>query len=232
MEVVEGHNDFVDPNPSHRVSIRHGLTLGGTDTTTTTLTWAVASLLNNPQALKNAQEELQIHIGEQRQVEESDIKNLVYIQAIVKEILRLYPPAQLLPPRENTEDCIVGGHHIPAGTRLFVNLWKIHRDPQVWPKPLEFRPERFLTTHKDVDLKGKHFDLMPFGSGSRVCPRISFALQVVHFTLASLLHAFDITTPTNELVDMTESFGFSNVKAMPLQVRLTPRLPSKLYGGW
>ncbi|KAF7141798.1 hypothetical protein RHSIM_Rhsim06G0040100 [Rhododendron simsii] len=209
-----------------------GITLGGTDTTATTLTWAVALLLNNPQALKNAQEELQIHIGEQRQVEESDIKNLVYIQAIVKEALRLYPPSQLLPPRETIEDCIVGGHHIPAGTRLFVNLWKIHRDPQVWPEPLEFRPERFLTTHKDVDLKGKHFDLMPFGSGRRVCPGISFALQVVHFTLASLLHAFDITTPTNELVDMTESFGFSNVKAMPLQVHLTPRLPSKLYGGW
>jgi cytochrome P450 len=207
-----------------------GLTLGGTDTTTTTLTWAVALLLNNPRVLKKAQAELDTHVGRQRQVEESDIKNLVYIQAITKETLRLYAPAQLLPPRESTEDCIVGGYHVAAGTRLFVNLWKIHRDPRVWPEPGEFRPERFLTTHKDVDLKGKHFELMPFGSGRRVCPGISFALQVVQFTLASLVHAFEITTQVNEHVDMTESFGFSNVKAIPVEVLLTPRLCSELYG--
>lgn len=207
-----------------------GLTLGGTDTTTTTLTWAVALLLNNPRVLKKAQAELDMHVGRQRQVEESDIKNLVYIQAITKETLRLYAPAQLLPPRESTEDCIVGGYHVAAGTRLFVNLWKIHRDPRVWPEPGEFRPERFLTTHNDVDLKGKHFELMPFGSGRRVCPGISFALQVVQFTLASLVHAFEITTQANEHVDMTESFGFTNVKAIPVEVLLTPRLCSELYG--
>ncbi|GFY86919.1 hypothetical protein Acr_05g0005580 [Actinidia rufa] len=153
------------------------------------------------------------------------MKNLVYLQAIVKESLRLYPPAQLLPPRETTEDCNVGGYHVPAGTRLFINIWKLHRDPHWWLDPLEFRPDRFLTTHKDVDVRGKHFELLPFGSGRRACPGISFALQVVQFTLARLLQAFEIATPCGELVDMTASFGFTNVMETPLEVVLAPRLP-------
>ncbi|GFS33158.1 cytochrome P450, family 82, subfamily C, polypeptide 2 [Actinidia rufa] len=206
------------------------LTLGGTDTQTTTLTWALALLLNNKSILKKAQDELDLHVGRERQVEESDVKNLPYLQAIVKESLRLYPPAQLLPPRETTEDCIVGGYHVPAGTRLFVNVWKLHRDPHVWPDPMEFRPERFLTTHKDVDVRGKHFELMPFGSGRRACPAISFGLQVMQFTLASLLHAFEIATPCGELVDMTESFGFNNAMETPIEVVLNPHLPPQLYG--
>ena len=86
------------------------LILGGSDTSTTTLTWTLALLLNNKQTLKKAQDELDLHVGRERQVEESDMKNLVYLQAIVKESLRLYPPAQLLPPRETTEDCNVGGY--------------------------------------------------------------------------------------------------------------------------
>jgi len=207
-----------------------GFTLGGTDTTPTTLTWAVALLLNNPHALKKAQEELDTHVGGQRQVKESDMKNLVYIQAIIKETMRLHSPIQLITIRENVEDCIVGGYHVPAGTRLFVNLWKIHHDPRVWPEPWEFWPERFLTTHKDVDLRGKHFDLIPFGSGRRGCPGVSFTLQIVEFTLASLVHAFEIATPTGEPVDMSEGSGFPNRKVMPLEVILTPRLPTELYG--
>ncbi|KAI8005140.1 Cytochrome P450 82A3 [Camellia lanceoleosa] len=206
------------------------LTLGATDTTTVTLTWALALLLNNQQVLKRAQDELQTHVGSHRQVKESDMKELPYLQAIVKETLRLYPPAQLSPPREAVEDCFVGGYHVPTGTRLFLNLWKIHRDPQVWADPLEFQPERFLTINKDVDVRGQHFELIPFGSGRRACPGISFALQVVQFTLASLLHSFEFATPSDEVVDMTESNGFTNIKATPLQVLLIPRLPAEFYG--
>lgn len=191
----------------------------------------MALLLNNPHALKKAQEELDTHVGSERQVKETDMKNLVYIRAIIRETMRLHSPIQLFTIRETTEDCTVRGYHVPAGTRLFVNLWKIHHDPQAWaPDPWEFRPERFLTTHKDVDLRGKHFDLIPFGSGRRVCPGISFTTQILELTLASLVHAFEIATPTGEPVDMTEGSGFPNKKVMPLEVRLTPRWPPELYG--
>lgn len=202
--------------------------LGGTDTTAVSLTWALSLLLNNPEALKKAQDELDSLVGRERQVQDSDLKNLVYLQAIVKETTRLYPSAVLSVPHESVEDCTTAGYHIPAGTRLLVNLYKIHRDPNVWLDPLEFRPERFLTTHKHCDVRGQNYEFIPFGTGRRVCPGISFALQVMQLTLASLLHSFDITTP-NEPVDMTEADGLTNLKATPLEVNLTPRLPEQLY---
>ncbi|KAL5080125.1 hypothetical protein RYX36_008546 [Vicia faba] len=205
------------------------LILGATDTSTVTLTWVICLLLKNPHALKKVKEELNIQIGEERFIDESDMKNLVYLQAIVKETLRLYPPGPLSAPREFTEDCILGGYHIKKGTRLITNLWKIHTDPSIWPDPLEFKPERFLTTHKDVDVKGQDFELLPFGSGRRICPGISFGLHMIHLTLANFLHSFDILNGSTEPVDMSEVLGMTNEKATPLEIRVKPYFSPKYY---
>ncbi|KAJ9567963.1 hypothetical protein OSB04_003929 [Centaurea solstitialis] len=193
------------------------LLVAGLDTTSVTLTWALSLLLNNPKALKIAQDEIDEHVGKDRQVEESDLKNLVYLDVIIKETMRLYPPGPLSVPHESMEDCIVAGYNIPKGTRLLVNLWKMHRDPNIWSDPLEFRPERFLARHKDIDVKGKHFELLPFGSGRRICPGVSFALHVLRFTLATLIQQFMLKRPSNEPIDMTESSGLTDSKATPLE---------------
>ncbi|XP_050124287.1 cytochrome P450 82A3-like [Malus sylvestris] len=203
---------------------------GGADTTTVAVTWAISLLLNNPHVMKKALNELDTKIGRQRVVSDEDISNLVYIQAIVKETLRLYPGGPLSGPRIFTEDCTIAGYHIRKGTRFIPNFWKIQTDPQNWPEPFEFKPERFLTTHKDVDLKGQHFQFLPFSSGRRACPGLAFGLQLVQFTLASFLHAFEISNPSSAPIDMTESFGMTNLKAAPLNVLIKPRLSSKLYG--
>ncbi|XP_059636730.1 cytochrome P450 CYP82D47-like [Cornus florida] len=202
---------------------------GGADTSTVMMTWVVSLLMNNLHVLKKAQEELDVHVGKQRQVDESDICKLVYLQAIVKETLRLYPAAPLGGPREFTEDCTVGGYQIPKGTRLMLNLWKLQRDPRLWSNPSEFQPERFLTTHKNVDVKGQHFELIPFGAGRRICPGTTLGLQLLHLILATLLHGFDLSTPNNAPVDMTESVGLTNMKATPLEVFVAPRLSPHLY---
>ncbi|GAB4861025.1 hypothetical protein Ancab_040056 [Ancistrocladus abbreviatus] len=199
------------------------------DTSTITLTWTLSLLLNNRRVLKEVQDELDLHVGKNRVVEESDLKNLVYLQATIKETLRLYPATPLSVPHEAMTDCNISGYHVPAGTMLFVNLHKIHRDPQLWSDPIEFRPERYLTTHNNIDLRGRDFEFIPFGSGRRVCPGISFALQIMQFTLANLLHGFDIKTPGDEPVNMTESPGLTMPKALPLDVILTPRLHDHLY---
>ncbi|KAJ9186672.1 hypothetical protein P3X46_002218 [Hevea brasiliensis] len=201
----------------------------GSDTTSTMLTWAISLLLNNRFALKKAQEELDLHVGVERQVDESDLKNLVYLQAVIKETLRLYPVAPLSGPRQALEDCTIGGYHVSAGTRLMVNVWKIHRDPRLWTDPSAFQPQRFLTSHVGVDVRGQHFVLIPFGSGRRSCPGTSFALHALHLTIARLLHAFDLSTPMDQPVDMTEGPGVILPKATPLEVLLSPRLPAKLY---
>nr|BBD34751.1 N-methystylopine hydroxylase [Eschscholzia californica subsp. californica] len=196
--------------------------LGGSDTTTVTLTWALSLLLNHPQVLKRAKEELDSQVGKERQVEDSDIPNLPLIQAIIKETMRLYPAGPLI-ERRTMEDCEVAGFHVPAGTRLLVNLWKMQRDKEVWSEePLEFRPERFLTSNTEVDLKGQHYELIPFGAGRRICPGVSFAVQLMHLVLARLLHGFEMTTPMGEKVDMTESAGLISHKITPLEVLIKP----------
>ncbi|KAL4566312.1 hypothetical protein LXL04_030426 [Taraxacum kok-saghyz] len=196
----------------------------GTDTTTVTLTWALALLVNNPHVLEKAQQELENHVGKDRMVEESDLNNLVYLQAIIKETMRLYPALPLSVPHESTEDCIVGGYNVPKGTRLFVNTWKIQHDPKIWEDPFEFIPERFLTSMNDIDVKGQHFELIPFGSGRRMCLGMSFALKVVLLILASIIHVYDFQNPSLEKIDMTESFGLTNHKATPLELLVAPRL--------
>lgn len=200
------------------------LILAGSDTTTVTMIWALSLLLNNQEALKRAQLELDEQVGRHKQVKESDVRNLKYLQAIVKETLRLYPAGPLGIPHESMEDCKIVGYHIPAGTRLIVNIQKLQRDPLVWEDPCEFRPERFLTSHKDFKIRGKSPQFIPFGNGRRMCPGISFALQIMHLTLANLLHGFEIERPSKELLNMEESAGMTSIKKDPLQVILTPRL--------
>ncbi|MBA0791015.1 hypothetical protein Gohar_015621 [Gossypium harknessii] len=210
-------------------SSNDNLFLAGSDTTSITLTWILSNLMNNRHALKCAQEELDLKVGRDKWVQDSDIEKLVYLQAVVKETLRLYPPGPISVPHEASEDCSIGGYHVGKGTRVIVNLWKLHRDPQVWSNPDVFEPERFLTSHADVDVLGQHFELIPFGSGRRSCPGITLALQMTHLTIASILQGFELSTPFGETVDMSEGLGITMPKATPLEVILSPRLPSAMY---
>ncbi|XLT63298.1 hypothetical protein HN873_019822 [Arachis hypogaea] len=205
------------------------LILGATDTSSVTNIWAICLLLNNPHTLEKLREEMDIHVEKERCINESDINKLVYLQAVVKETLRLYPPSPLSGIREFREDCTLGGYHVRKGTRLLTNVWKIQVDPSIWEDPLEFKPERFLTSHKDVDAKGNHFEYIPFGSGRRICPGISFGLRSAHLTLASFLHSFEISKISNDPVDMTSVVEITNIKVTPLKVLIKPRLPPNLY---
>ncbi|XP_059285807.1 xanthotoxin 5-hydroxylase CYP82C4-like [Lycium ferocissimum] len=201
------------------------------DTTAGTLAWAISLLLNNPKLLMKTQEEIDLHVGKNRQVDESDTQNLVYIQAIIKETLRLYPASPLLGPREAMDNCEVGGYKITPGTRFIVNVWKIQRDPRVLEDPDSFKPDRFLmSSHSNVDVKGQDFELIPFGSGRRSCPGASLALQVLHLMLARLLQAFEFSKPLDDQpIDLTESPSLTIPKATPLDVLITPRISANLY---
>ncbi|GFQ03551.1 cytochrome p450 82c4 [Phtheirospermum japonicum] len=222
--MIEGHNRDTIIKATMLI-----LLMAGSESTAEALIWAVSLLLNNPRALQIAQEELDTHVGRHRPVEEADIKNLNYLQAIVKETLRLYPPGPLSGPRESTEDGYIGNYYVPKGTRLVVNLWKLHRDPKVWSNPDEFRPERFLEEHNNVGYMGQNFEYTPFGSGRRMCPGVTFALLIVHLALARLLQGYWVSTPMNMLVDMTEGKGLALPKVKPLVVALVPRLARELY---
>ncbi|PIN09967.1 hypothetical protein CDL12_17446 [Handroanthus impetiginosus] len=194
------------------------------------LIWALSLLLNHRHVLKKVQQELDDQIGKNRRVTESDLNNLPYLYAVVKETLRLYPASPLSGLREFSEDTTVGNYKIPKGTWLILNSWKLQRDPRVWQEnPSKFMPERFLKAHKKLDVKGQSFELLPFGAGRRICPGMNFGLQMMHLVLASLLQSFEVSTVADEAVDMTESAGLTNLKATPLDVLVAPRLASRLY---
>ncbi|CAL4931118.1 unnamed protein product [Urochloa decumbens] len=226
-----------DPNlevPIERDDVK-GFTLdligGGTDTSAVTVEWAISELLRNPKVLAKAIEELERVIGRDRLVGEEDIPNLPYMEAIVKETMRLHPVAPLLTPRVSREDASVGRYDIPAGTRVLVNVWAIGRDPAVWEAPMEFRPERFIGGDS-VDVKGQDFKLLPFGSGRRMCPGIGLGLKMVHMILANLLHAFAWRLPdgvTAEELSMEETFSLTVPRRVPLQAVAEPNLPAHLY---
>ncbi|KAL4602654.1 hypothetical protein ACB092_10G069100 [Castanea dentata] len=184
------------------------LFVAGTDTTSSTVQWAMAELLHNPETLSKAREELEQTIGKGNPIEESDIPKLPYLQAIVKETFRLHPTGPLLLPHKAEAD----------GAQVLVNAWAIGRDPSIWDNPDSFMPERFLGS--EIDFRGRSFELIPFGSGRRICPGLPLAIRMVHLMLGSLVHSFDWkledgVTPQN--MNMEEKFGITLDMAQPLR---------------
>lgn len=206
------------------------IVIGGTDTTITTVEWVMTELLNNPEIMSKVQQELKDVVGMNNIVEESHLPNLHYLDAVLKETLRLHPALPLLLPKRPSQSAIVGGYTIPEGTKVFLNVYAIHRDPQLWESPLEFQPERFLSRSTKLDYAGNDMKYLPFGSGRRICAGLPLAEKMLMFLLASLLHSFDWKLPEGEKVDLSEGFGLVIKKSERLFTIPTPRLPNfELY---
>ncbi|KAK1558799.1 hypothetical protein Q3G72_006816 [Acer saccharum] len=204
--------------------------VGGTDTTTTIVEWTMAELMQHPKVMKKVQEELTEVVGIDGSVDEFHLPKLQYLDAVVKETMRLHPALPLLVPRSPSQSTIVSGYTIPKGSRIMLNVWAIHRDPQLWDNPLEFRPERFLNNSEKFDYLGNNFQYMPFGSGRRVCAGIPLAERMLMFLLASFLHSFECKLPNDTKLDLSDKLGIVMKKLKPLVVIPTPRLSnSELY---
>ena len=133
---------------------------------------------------------------------------LFYIlQAVVKEVLRLHPPATLGVPHCNTEDAMLAGYHVPAGTTVVANIWAINRDPTMWGKDASvFNPNRFLNLDSKHSAYGPDFHLLAFSIGRRICPGRALAMRILRVTLGSLVHAFKWSAlPGAMLTDIEES---------------------------
>ncbi|PRQ51568.1 putative flavonoid 3'-monooxygenase [Rosa chinensis] len=206
------------------------LIAGGTESSAVTVEWAISELLRKPEIFRKATEELDRVIGRERWVEERDIVHLPFIDAIAKETMRLHPVAPLLVPRLAREDCQVAGYNIPKGNRVLVSVWTIGRHPNLWDNPNEFCPERFIG--KDIDVNGQDFELLPFGSGRRMCPGYSLGIKVIQSSLANILHGFTwrlLGNMKKEDLSMEENFGLSTPRKFPLVAVTESRLPPYLY---
>ncbi|KAG2380928.1 hypothetical protein LR48_Vigan11g136700 [Vigna angularis] len=178
------------------------LLLAGTDTSALTLEWAMANLLNHPEVIKKAKNEIDTYVGPNRLIEESDMSKLSYIQCIVYETLRLHPAAPIWSPHLSSEDCIVGKYNLPKDTIVLVNAWAAHMDPEMWSDPTHFKPERF-ENENEVNR------LLSFGLGRRACPGSNLAQRTVGLSIALLLQCFEWKRIGKEEIDMSEANGIT-----------------------
>jgi len=227
----DGHRDFVDVMLDVNEEAEENAAAGGfvfdnvaikaivldmfaaaTDTTYTSLVWAMAELINHPHEMRRVQDEIRAAVGGGGHVTEDHLPKLRYLRCVIKETFRLRTPLPLLLPRETMEDTQLLGYHVPARSRVIVNAWAIARDPASWDRADEFVPERFAGGDLAADyLLGQDFRFVPFGAGRRGCPGIGFAVPSMELALASLLYHFDWELPAGgpSKVEMDELNGLS-----------------------
>ncbi|KAJ7946419.1 Cytochrome P450 [Quillaja saponaria] len=169
----------------------------------------MSEMMKSPRVMKKAQAEIRQTFKGKKDIQETDLEELHYLNSVIKETLRLHPPAPLLLPRENiSEACKIDGYEVPVKTKVIVNAWAIVRDPKYWHDAESFIPERF--SDNTSDFKVTNFEFIPFGAGRRMCPGISFGLANIELPLASLLYYFNWELPNKmkpEDLDMIEAFG-------------------------
>ncbi|KAJ1266033.1 hypothetical protein BS78_08G120100 [Paspalum vaginatum] len=214
-------------------SVCMSLLQAGTDTSSSTIEWAMALLLNNPAALAKATAEIDAVVGASRLVQESDLADLPYLRCIVAETLRLYPLAPNHVPHEASRDCVVAGHAVARGTMVLVDVYSMQRDAAAWDEPGKFSPERFMDGggigNGDNDGGGGESSrrsrrwMMPFGMGRRKCPGEGLALRTVGLALGVMVQCFEWERVGGEEVDMREGSGLTMPMAVPLVGVCRPR---------
>ncbi|KAJ9539691.1 hypothetical protein OSB04_026197 [Centaurea solstitialis] len=212
--IVQGFSDV-------QINIYVGeLYIAGTDTTSSTVAWAIAELLKHKEALSKVESEVM-----KKEMNFDNItEELPYLHACIKETLRLHPTGPFLLPHRAQETCEVMGYTVPKDSQVFVNIWAISRDPKIWDDPLSFKPERFLGSK--IDFRGQNFEFTPFGAGRRMCPGMPLGLKSIELILASLIREFDWVLPNSDdpsKIDMNDKFGVTLQKEKPLKIIFNPK---------
>ncbi|WOK93295.1 hypothetical protein Cni_G01992 [Canna indica] len=199
----------------------------GTDTTALLTEWAMAELVLHPEVQAKLRREIDGVVGAGRQPTDADVARMPYLQAVVKETLRMHPPGPLLSwARLSTDDVhLSNGMVVPAGTTAMVNMWAITHDADVWADPDSFKPERFVVGEGgiDVDIRGGDLRLAPFGAGRRVCPGKNLGLATVWLWVARLVHGFEWTPAEGAGVELGEVLKLSLEMKTPLTATATAR---------
>ncbi len=215
-------------NAMSSLSILHVLLdafVGGTDTSATTLEFFIAYLANNPEIQKKLHGEIDQNIkGRYPSLE--DEKNLPYLSAVLREVLRIAPVAGIM-MRNLQEDISIKGYTIRKGSRIVFFNHAISHDPDLWVNPENFRPERFLEEEKEVTISAgvisKVSDKLKgnfFGYGKRFCPGYQLARKELFLQAVYYLWAFEFFTPVDsEKIDLTMEMGLLSKPKNPVRIR-------------
>nr|XP_027069275.1 phenylalanine N-monooxygenase-like [Coffea arabica] len=203
----------------------------GMDSPTTSVEWALAEMINKPELLQKAVDEIDKVVGKERLIQEYDVPQLNYVKACVKEAFRLHPVTFFNLPHVSTADAIVGGYFIPEGSHILLGRYGLGRNPKVWGNPLEFKPERHFDCDKSskVELIDPELRMISFGSGKRACAGIALGTPLSVMALGRIVQAFTWSVPkTLEKIDLSEVPNGLEL-AKPLHAYAKPRLPSTMY---
>ncbi|KAG2681432.1 hypothetical protein I3760_11G144200 [Carya illinoinensis] len=201
------------------------IVVAGSDTTTTMSEWVMARLLKHPDIMRKVTEKLTEIVELDNLVEESHLRKLHYLEAVIKETFRLHPPGPFLLLRSPSESNIIGGYHVPKGSSIFLHAWAIQRDQKYWDNPLEFKHERFLNNaYGRFDYSGNNLKYFPFGLGRRICTRLKLGERTLKYILASFLHSYQWKLPQGSEIEFFDIFSVVTKKKNPTIAIPTPRL--------
>ncbi|KAK7290340.1 hypothetical protein RIF29_04679 [Crotalaria pallida] len=207
------------------------LMLAAVDNPSNAVEWALAEMINQPELLQQATEELDNVVGKHRLVQESDISKLNFVKACAREALRLHPVVPFNVPHVAVKDTVVANYLIPKGSHVLLSRQGLGRNPKIWNEPHKFKPERhFKNDESEVVLTEPDLRFISFSTGRRGCPGIMLGTSLTVMLLARLLHDFTWTKPPNvSSIDLAESDDFLFL-AKPLVALAKPRLATELYG--
>ena len=193
--------------------------------------WALAEMINQPEILEKAIEELDRVVGKERLVEESDFSQLNYIKACAREAFRLHPIAPFNVPHVSISDTTVANYFIPKGSHVLLSRFGVGRNPKTWPdETLKFKPERHLKEDgSEVVLTENDLKFISFSTGRRGCLGVTLGTSMTVMLFARLLQGFTWTAPPNESkIDLSEAEDCLAL-AKPLIAVAKPRLAKHVY---
>uniref|UniRef100_A0A2K2B4W0 Cytochrome P450 n=1 Tax=Populus trichocarpa TaxID=3694 RepID=A0A2K2B4W0_POPTR len=234
LSYVDTLIDFQLPDSGRKYSDEELVSLcseffhGGTDTSITTLQWAMANIVKHQHIQETLHKEINAAVKPGEEITEEDLKRMPYLKAVILETLRRHPPGHFILPHGVTEDTKLEGYDVPKNSIINFTVADMGWDADVWEDPMEFRPERFLKNGNGqevvFDMKGiKEIKMMPFGAGRRACPAIAMALLHQEYFVANLVRDFTWTAENGCAIDLSEKQDFTMVMKNPLRVHISPR---------
>ncbi|XP_066367749.1 tyrosine N-monooxygenase [Miscanthus floridulus] len=205
------------------------ITFAAVDNPSNAVEWALAEMVNNPEVMAKAMEELDRVVGRERLVQESDIPKLNYVKACIREAFRLHPVAPFNVPHVALADTTIAGYRVPKGSHVILSRTGLGRNPRVWDEPLRFYPDRHLAAASDVALTENDLRFISFSTGRRGCIAASLGTAMSIMLFGRLLQGFTWSKPAGvEAVDLSESKS-DTFMATTLVLHAEPRLPAHLY---
>jgi phenylalanine N-monooxygenase len=200
------------------------LFLAGVDNPSHAVECILAEMMNNPNVLQEATNEIDSVVGKERLVDECDIPQLNYLKACIRESIRLHPRVPFNPPHQAMEDTTIAGYYIPKGSHVLLSRLGLGRNPKTWEEPLKFKPERHLTDKcSEVLLTEPELRFITFGSGRRGCIAPILGTNITVILLARLLQGFTWSKPSGvSSISLVESHEGTALDK-PLVLHAQPR---------